>query len=156
LTLFQIYFPCSDVVTNLAAKKREKAHKLANKQLVQGTSSRPISPSTHRVTTPVPGAKGSKKAASKKAEVGTGTSTPLQTLDQRHIDIIGLNLYSNNENVVEEAPKMNFAKEKLLEEARRMLEAQGENDKRGVSLVVIGEFSVLVFFRAPNLLRRPC
>jgi hypothetical protein len=104
-----------------------------------------VSSPAHREATPVAGAKGGKKATPKKAEVGAGAHTPLQTLDPRHIDIIGLNLYSNNEDVVEEAPKMNFAKGKLLEEAGRTLEAQGENDKRRVSLVVIGEFSVFLF-----------
>lgn len=121
---------------------------MAGKKLAQGKSGT-ISVSAVRVTPPTPSARGSKKAAAstpKKAEVGTGPSTPLQTLDQRHIDIIGLNLYSNNDDAVEEAPKMSFAKEKLLEEAQRTLDARGENDKRGVSLVVIGELSAMVGF----------
>jgi elongation factor 1 alpha-like protein len=70
-------------------------------------------------------------------------STPVLISDQHHIDIIGLNLYSDNGGeAVEEPPKLNFVKEKLLEEAKRAIEAQGENQKRGVSLVVIGEFNV--------------
>lgn len=65
-------------------------------------------------------------------------STPITGNDQKHIDLDGLNLISRDDDgpqVVDEPPKMNFAREKLLEEAKQMLDAQ---TRKGVSLVVIG------------------
>lgn len=40
---------------------------------------------------------------------------------------------------MEEPPKMALAREKVIEEAKKKLEARGDTDKRGVSLVVIGK-----------------
>ncbi|KAF4602370.1 Hsp70 suppressor, GTPase facilitates ribosomal subunit dissociation [Pleurotus pulmonarius] len=70
----------------------------------------------------------------------SGTSTPLRGagVDQRQLDLSGLNLGPKDDtpSVAEEPPKMSFAREKLLEEAKKALDA--ENVKKGVSLVVIG------------------
>lgn len=56
------------------------------------------------------------------------------------LDLAGLNLTQKEDPVVEEAPpKVNFAKEKLLEEAKRVLDAEGTDVKKAVSLVIIGE-----------------
>jgi len=65
-------------------------------------------------------------------------------MDQRQIDMLGLNISTvNDEEKVEEPPKMALAREKVIEEAKKVLEAQGEKDKRGVSLVVIGKTNLL-------------
>jgi elongation factor 1 alpha-like protein len=72
----------------------------------------------------------------------SGSSTPIRglSIDQRQLDLSGLNLTKddNADNANEEPPKMGFAKEKLLEEARRAIDAEGENQKKAVSIVVIG------------------
>ena len=62
-------------------------------------------------------------------------------VDQQQLDISGLNLDGQNSDAtecVEEPPKMSLAREKLLEEAKRALSVEGENGKKGVSMVVIG------------------
>ena len=61
-------------------------------------------------------------------------------LDQQQLDISGLNLNGQNSDATEcvEPPKMSMAREKLLEEAKRALSVEGENGKKGVSMVVIG------------------
>ena len=61
--------------------------------------------------------------------------------DQQQVDISGLNLNGQNSHgigYVEEPPKMSMVREKLLEEARRALNA--ESGKKGVSIVVIGTY----------------
>lgn len=85
-----------------------------------------------------------KAPARKKAGAGaTSTAMPLHknatATDQRDLDMSGLNLKDEDEGPVvdEEPPKITIAREKLLEEARKALEAS-ENGKRAVSLVVIG------------------
>jgi elongation factor 1 alpha-like protein len=62
-------------------------------------------------------------------------------MDQRQIDMSALNISSigDEERVIEEPPKMALAREKVIEEAKKVLEARGEMDKRGVSLVVVGK-----------------
>jgi len=57
-----------------------------------------------------------------------------------------LNLNDNETNeVVEEAPKLSLAKEKVLEEAKRVLDREGE--KKGISIVVIGDVLCCPFFQ---------
>ncbi|KAF8897219.1 EF Tu GTP binding domain-containing protein [Infundibulicybe gibba] len=69
----------------------------------------------------------------------SGASTPIRSTDQRQLDLSGLNISSDDGPLVpEEAPKINIAREKLLEEAKKAIDAQNVNNKRGVSLVVIG------------------
>jgi elongation factor 1 alpha-like protein len=61
-------------------------------------------------------------------------------MDQRQIDISGLNIsIGDEEKATEEPPKMVLAREKVIDEAKTVLGARGENDKRGVSLVIIGK-----------------
>ncbi|KAJ7228959.1 EF Tu GTP binding domain-containing protein [Mycena pura] len=55
-------------------------------------------------------------------------------LDQRQLDLSGLNLLNNPPPKAEEAPKVTYARDKLLEEVRKSMEAQ----EKGLSLVVIG------------------
>jgi hypothetical protein len=71
----------------------------------------------------------------------SGSSTPIRSVDPRHLDLAAFNLTPRDEDgdsVAAEPPKMSFAREKLLEEARRVIEAGDGNRKKGVSLVVIG------------------
>jgi elongation factor 1 alpha-like protein len=68
-------------------------------------------------------------------------------MDQRQIDMSGLNISSigDEEKVIEEPPKMALAREKVMEEAKKALDARGDMDKRGVSLVVVGKTYCLYF-----------
>ncbi|KAH7916813.1 hypothetical protein BJ138DRAFT_978480, partial [Hygrophoropsis aurantiaca] len=63
-------------------------------------------------------------------------------LDQRSLDISGLNLTSIEPETIrdEPPPKIAIEREKLLQEAKRVLEGNAINDKKAVSLVVIGTF----------------
>ncbi|KAF9468903.1 EF Tu GTP binding domain-containing protein [Collybia nuda] len=62
------------------------------------------------------------------------------SVDQRLLDLSALNLtrVENADNVDELPPKITFAREKLLEEAKRVIDAEGDHQKKAVSLVVIG------------------
>ena len=112
------------------AKEREKALKLS--QLKAAASSLANS----RAGTPVGFlAKEQKKVAS------VASPSKKHNVDQQQLDISGLNLNGQNSDAtecVEEPPKMSMAREKLLEEAKRALSVEGENGKKGVSMVVIG------------------
>lgn len=122
----------------LAARELEKTQKIAQQQKRlqdAGASSRSGSP----LSTP--------KKTTKKLGVGSpkysGASTPVRgdPNDQRMLDFSALNLHVDDggEQASEEVPKIKFAREKLLEEVSKKLKAIGENEKKGVSLVVIGE-----------------
>ena len=59
-------------------------------------------------------------------------------MDQRQLDLSGLNISSSiDEKVFEEPPKTTIAREKVIEEAKKK---QNDAGKKGVSLVVIGTF----------------
>lgn len=61
----------------------------------------------------------------------------MRPADARALDMSALNLNTPEEQVPDEPPpKMTIAREKLLEEARKAV--QGESEKKGVSMVVIG------------------
>jgi elongation factor 1 alpha-like protein len=51
---------------------------------------------------------------------------------------------TEKKQVVEEPPKVSMAREKVLEEARRALEA--EEGRKGISIVVIGNVLLLVLY----------
>ncbi|KAJ7688427.1 P-loop containing nucleoside triphosphate hydrolase protein [Mycena rosella] len=112
-----------------AAREREKAQKLlVQKQLAEAKSA-----SSSRAASPMGNlARGGKKGTPAKKV------TPSVNLDQRQLDLSGLNLTNNEPTRVEEAPKVNFAQDKLLEEVRKSMESQGEKGKQRLSLVVIG------------------
>lgn len=112
----------------LAMKEREKAQKRAMGS-ASASSSRPPS----AMNTPT-------KKRSGPAAKKSGSSTPAGGMDQRHFDLSALNLTRDDggNNTIEEPPKMNFARERLLEEAKLVIDAEGRNKKKGVSLVVIG------------------
>jgi len=117
---------------SLAAKDREKAYRKA-----LGSGSASSSRPTSGMNTPNTPTKKKGGLLLKKS----GSSTPVRGIDPRQLDLSALHLTPRDENgdaVAEEPPKMTFAKEKLIEEARRVIEADNENRKKGVSLVVIG------------------
>ncbi|KAG6831884.1 hypothetical protein H0H92_007001 [Tricholoma furcatifolium] len=125
-----------DIVLNArrAAKEREKAIKKA-----AGTSSASSSCPSSALNTPTkkkPGPAGKK----------SGSSTPARGMDARQLDLSALNLSKDEDEVgPEETPVMSYAKEKLLEEAKRAIEADSQNGKKGVSLVVIGRFQLILY-----------
>lgn len=110
-----------------AAKEREKALKLAHK--------------SSSANVPLP------KASKKAMPIGIKSvvSSKKQTTDQQEMDITALNLNDDNirEGLMEEIPKVNLAKEKVLEEAQRALDAKNLTEKKGISLVVIGKWFFL-------------
>ena len=112
------------------AKEREKALKLS--QLKSAASSLAGS----RAGTPVHSStKGQRPVAS------VASPSNKYNGDQPQLDISGLNLNGQNSDAtdcVEEPPKVSMAREKLLEEAKRALNVEGENGRKGVSIVVIG------------------
>jgi elongation factor 1 alpha-like protein len=86
--------------------------------------------------------KGSKKSSISSAVSGSSTPARKNTTDQQQLDMAGLNLNdktTDRPEVVEELPKISLAREKVLEQAKLALEAQGE--KKGISIVVIGNVS---------------
>ena len=84
--------------------------------------------------------------AAKSAKKG-GTATPTRkgsgaaALEQRNIDVSALGLGVEEKSLVQdEPPRMALAREKVLEEAAKALEAECKG-QAGVNLVVIGELS---------------
>ena len=84
----------------------------------------------------------------KKAGTASGSATPTRkgsdsaALEQRNIDVSALGLGVEEKSPVqEEPPRMAIAREKILEEAAKALEAESRG-QAGVSLVVIGESPV--------------
>lgn len=73
----------------------------------------------------------------------------------------GLNLEGNSSPVIEELPlpKMSLSREKVLEEARKVV-VGGSDGKKGLSLVIVGEwslrFSCWVSFWGLMIYPRPC
>jgi hypothetical protein len=70
-------------------------------------------------------------------------------VDQRQLDMSGLNLGEKDDapSFDDAAPAVNFAQDKLVEEVRKSMEAQGGKDNQGLSIVVIGK---LVVFLRPS------
>jgi elongation factor 1 alpha-like protein len=79
-------------------------------------------------------------------------------MDQRQIDMSALNISTiGDEEKVEEPPKMALAREKVIEEAKKLLDARGDTDKKGVSLVVVGKINLLdSVCTTTNLFQRAC
>lgn len=109
------------MIIYLAVKEREKAQKLADQKKFAEASSK------------LPAA--SKKGGIKKS----GTATPSKSTDARQLDLSALNLDASDGGPVfdEPPPKITIAREKVLEEATKALQAQ--DSKQNISLVVIGE-----------------
>ena len=88
------------------------------------------------------------KSSKKSKTLSSGTSTPTRkcSVDQRQLDLSGLNIESKDIElapVIEDPlPVVNYAKEKLIEEVKRSMEVEHEGRKKGVSLVVIGRSCV--------------
>lgn len=149
--MFSLYVFGVDCIILLftAAKEREKAQKRAI-GLASASSSRP--PSVMNTPTKKKSGPASKKS---------GSSTPIRglSIDQRQLDLSGLNLTRDDsaDNVDEPPPKITFAREKLLEEAKRAISAEGENQKKAVSLVVIGKHLLCtVTHPVANMQNRSC
>ncbi|KAL4241371.1 hypothetical protein ABKN59_000306 [Abortiporus biennis] len=116
-----MFAPNATRTHNDAIKQQEKALKLAQQKKAAEDSARLQS----APNTP-------KKAGSKK----TGTATPIRSTDAQQLDLAGLNLTDErSSNVDEPPPKITIAREKVLEEAKALL--QGDDGKM-ISLVVIG------------------
>jgi len=67
------------------------------------------------------------------------------TVDQQQMDISGLNLTDNAPEVeiIDEPPKITVSREKILEEAKRVPDAENQNGKKAISIVVIGKSGLL-------------
>ncbi|KAL1732735.1 P-loop containing nucleoside triphosphate hydrolase protein [Schizophyllum commune] len=118
-----------------AAKEREKAQKAAAQRAIQEAKSA----GTSRAGSPAPKKKGGSVAKSGGGAAKSGAATPARGVSQQQLDLSGLNIGEKEEKPVDEPPpKAVFAREKLLEEARRAIEAEEARGKKAVSLVVIG------------------
>ncbi|KAF5393712.1 hypothetical protein D9757_000304 [Collybiopsis confluens] len=145
---------CLFVFVCIAAREREKAQNRLEQQ------SRSPSAGVSRTASPVP--KGKKGQGAKVVTLGSsyGASTPIKSstptskagtgiltpakgghpVNQRMLDLSALNLTDNDlvSSPVEEPPKISLEREKLLEEAKKAIDAEGVGQKKEVSLVVIG------------------
>lgn len=137
-----------------AAKERDKAQKAAaQKKASQTPSTSGYSTPTSRAMSPIgTPAKSSKKGGtSSQPSRRSGATTPARTnsggLDQMLLDLSAANLQPREDEsprVDEPPPRVAIEKEKLLEEARRELQAPGQGAKKGVSLIVIGKLKDVV------------
>lgn len=100
------------------------------------------SAATSRAGSPTSSAKMSTVSGARSGKVAqTATPSAMKAVDQQAMDLSGLNLDDEEPQAVldEPPPKVSIAREKVLEEARKVLESEG---KKGVSLVVIGKMSI--------------
>jgi hypothetical protein len=126
----------------LAAKEREKAQKLAAQK--KAAEAQAASRSASRAVSPTPKSPKVVKST-KKAGTASGTATPTRkgsgsaALEQRNMDLTALGLGVDDNATTNEQPKVvALARETVLEEAAKALEAESKN-QAGISLVVIGE-----------------
>lgn len=146
-----ILFP---MILTPAARERDKAQKAAAQKKPSHTPSTsgystPTSWAMSPIGTP---AKSSKKGgASSQPSRRSGTSTPARAnsggLDHMLLDLSAANLQPREDDsprLEEPPPRVAIEREKLLEEARRELQASGQGAKKGVSLVVIGKLKDMV------------
>ncbi|KNZ79571.1 HBS1-like protein [Termitomyces sp. J132] len=118
-----------DIVMNArrgtSAKEREKALKKAS-----GANSTSSSRPSSALSTPTKKKIG---LAGKKS----GSTTPARGMDPRQLDLSALNLSNDDDDDAkpEEMPHISFAKDKLLEEAKRAIEAEDGNAKKGSTLM---------------------
>lgn len=118
-----------------AAKEREKAAKATqNKQ----PGSKSTSSAVRTAASTAPAHKKSGVGTTKGAAGSKGAkSVPSST--QQDLDISGLNLDAKETPPSEEPPpKVSMSRQQLLEEVRKTLDAQDAEQKRALSLVVIG------------------
>ncbi|CAK5276059.1 unnamed protein product [Mycena citricolor] len=112
------------VVRTIDAKEREKAQK----QAAAAARPAPATPGKKTLAT---------KANARPTASGSSTPKSKAPVDQRELDLSGLNLLTKEEYKTEPAPKVSFARDKLLEQAALAIEEQ-EKGKKALSLVVIG------------------
>lgn len=100
----------------------------------------------NRAISPTPKSPKTAKTAKKTGTAsGAATRTGPAALEQQNIDVFALGLGAEEKSPVqEEPPKMALAREKVLEEAARALEAESKG-QAGISLVVIGESDLYRF-----------
>lgn len=125
----------------VAAKDREKAEKAAAAKAQQAqTQNQKGVPGTIAVKKSK-SAPGAYKTAGTPAAATTSSLRKTMTVDQRQLDIAGLNLDDDDpfEVIPDEPAKPAAAVEKLIEEARAALTAQEKSEKRSLTLVVVGE-----------------
>ena len=125
----------------LAAKEREKAQKLAAQK--KAAEAQAASRAASRAASPTPKSPKVVKSA-KRIGTASGTATPSRkgsgpaALEQRNIDLTALGLGVDDKTTTDERPKVALARETVLEEVAKALEAESKN-QAGISLVVIGE-----------------
>jgi len=129
-----------------AAKEREKAQKLAAQKKVAEAQAAASKAAANRAISPTPKSPKATKST-KKGGTASGSATPTRkgsgsaALEQRNIDVSALGLGVEEKSLVQdEPPRMALAREKILEEAAKALEAESKG-QAGVSLVVIGELA---------------
>ncbi|KAH0839622.1 P-loop containing nucleoside triphosphate hydrolase protein [Lanmaoa asiatica] len=131
-----------------AAKERDRAQKVATQRKASQTpSSSGYSTPTSQAMSPIgtPTKSWKKAGASSQQSRKSGATSPARTnsggLDYMLLDLSAANLQPREDEslrVDEPVPRIAMGREKLLEEARRELQASGQGAKKGVSLVVIG------------------
>ena len=126
----------------LAAKEREKAQKLAAQK--KAAEAQAASRAASRAASPTPKSPKVVKSA-KRIGTASGTATPSRkgsgpaALEQRNMDLTALGLgVDDKTTATDERPKVALARETVLEEVAKALEAESKN-QAGISLVVIGE-----------------
>lgn len=137
-----------------AAKERDKAQKAAaQKKASQTPSASGYSTPTSRAMSPIGSPTKSSKKASSNSQTPrrSGATTPAQTnsgaLNHMLLDLSAAGLQPREDESLradEPVPRVAMEREKLLEEARRELQASGQDTKKGVSLVVIGKLRDVV------------
>ena len=112
---------------------------MAEAQAASRAANRAISP------TPKTPKTAKKTRTTSGAATRTGNGSGPAALEQRNIDVSALGLGAEEKSPVqEEPPKMALAREKVLEEAAKALEAESKG-QAGISLVVIGELDLSRF-----------
>lgn len=137
-----------------AAKERDKAQKAAAlKKASQTPSSSGYNTPASRAMSPI----GTPTKSPKKAGAGSqpsrksGATSPARKnsggLDNMLLDLSAANLQPREDEsprIDEPVPRVAMERGRLLEEARRELQAPSQGARRGVSLVVIGKLNGVV------------
>lgn len=139
------------IIASIAARERERVQKVAAQRLTTSASGS-SSGTPSGATTP-------KKSTNIKVNLNTSikfsapsTSAKGKKLDQSELDISALGLEDPSKKneaeepvAPEEVPKASLAREKLLEEAQRVIDGGSFEGKKAVSIVVIGIVILSIF-----------
>lgn len=142
---------CADIIHMFltpAAKERDKAQKVAaQKKAPQTPSTSGYSTPTSQAMSPIGTPTKLPKRAGPASQPArkSGTTTPVRKnsggLNQMLLDLSAVGLQPREDEsprADESVPKVALERGKLLEEARKELQASSQDMKKGVSLVVIG------------------